>query len=133
MIYSGLYRRLFTMCFIELVDYNENMLHAKAAKKSTRTRRSKKSAAAATEEKTPKAYSLSISTTVSSAWGSAPGQDICICLRRNAASQMCGDCCAALRRIWLFVLPAYLRRRAAHSAAGWNVKGFQPITIHRNS
>ncbi len=31
-------------CFIELVDYNENMLTEKAAKKSTRTRRSKKSA-----------------------------------------------------------------------------------------
>ena len=35
------------MCFIELVDYNENMLKEKAAKKTTRTRRSKKSAAAA--------------------------------------------------------------------------------------
>lgn len=34
-------------CFIELVDYNENMLTEKAAKKSTRTRRSKKSAPAA--------------------------------------------------------------------------------------
>ena len=33
------------MCFIELVDYNENM--AKTVKKATRTRRSKKSAAAA--------------------------------------------------------------------------------------
>ena len=33
------------MCFIELVDYNENM--AKTKKKATRTRRSKKSAAAA--------------------------------------------------------------------------------------
>jgi large subunit ribosomal protein L17 len=33
-------------CFIELVDYNENMLKEKAAKKSARTRRSKKSAAA---------------------------------------------------------------------------------------
>ena len=29
-------------CFIELVDYNENMLKAKTAKKATRTRRSKK-------------------------------------------------------------------------------------------
>ena len=36
------------MCFIELVDYNENMAKEKAVKK-TRTRRSKKSAAAATE------------------------------------------------------------------------------------
>ena len=35
------------MCFIELVDYNENMLKEKAAKKATRTRRSKKSAAPA--------------------------------------------------------------------------------------
>ena len=35
-------------CFIELVDYNENMLTEKAAKKSTRTRRSKKSAPAET-------------------------------------------------------------------------------------
>ena len=33
------------MCFIELVDYDENMAK-KAAKKATRTRRSKKSAAA---------------------------------------------------------------------------------------
>ena len=33
-------------CFIELVDYNENMLKEKAVKK-TRTRRSKKSAVAA--------------------------------------------------------------------------------------
>jgi large subunit ribosomal protein L17 len=32
------------MCFIELVDYDENM--AKTQKKATRTRRSKKSAAA---------------------------------------------------------------------------------------
>ena len=31
------------MCFIELVDYNENMSNAKAVKKTTRTRRSKKS------------------------------------------------------------------------------------------
>ena len=31
------------MCFIELVDYNELMLNDKAAKKSTRTRRSRKS------------------------------------------------------------------------------------------
>ena len=34
------------MCFIELVDYDENMAKDKAAKKATRTRRSKKSAAA---------------------------------------------------------------------------------------
>ncbi|MCH5328723.1 MAG: 50S ribosomal protein L17 [Coprobacter sp.] len=33
-------------CFIELVDYNENMLKEKAAKKTTRTRRSKKKDAA---------------------------------------------------------------------------------------
>lgn len=33
-------------CFIELVDYDENMMKEKAAKKSTRTRRSRKSAAA---------------------------------------------------------------------------------------
>jgi large subunit ribosomal protein L17 len=32
------------MCVIELVDYNENMLKEKAAKKATRTRRSKKAA-----------------------------------------------------------------------------------------
>lgn len=32
------------MCIIELVDYNENMLKEKAAKKATRTRRSKKAA-----------------------------------------------------------------------------------------
>lgn len=33
-------------CFIELVDYNENMLKGKVAKKATRTRRSRKGAAA---------------------------------------------------------------------------------------
>lgn len=52
------------MCFIELVDYNENMAKDKVAKKATRTRRSKKAAetaapatveAPATEE--PKAES----------------------------------------------------------------------------
>lgn len=36
-------------CFIELVDYNENMLKEKAAKKAGRTRRSKKSTAAVAE------------------------------------------------------------------------------------
>ena len=35
------------MCFIELVDYNENMAKDKAAKKVTRTRRSKKNVVAA--------------------------------------------------------------------------------------
>lgn len=48
------------MSIIELVDYNENMLKEKAAKKSTRTRRSKKAATATTEaapvaEEAPKA------------------------------------------------------------------------------
>ena len=32
------------MCFIELVDYNENMAKEKVAKKATRTRRSRKTA-----------------------------------------------------------------------------------------
>ena len=41
------------MCFIELVDYDENMAKEKVAKKATRTRRSKKSAAVATEEQAP--------------------------------------------------------------------------------
>ena len=36
------------MCFIELVDYNENMAKEKVAKKATRTRRSKKAATAET-------------------------------------------------------------------------------------
>ena len=39
------------MCFIELVDYNENMAKEKVAKKATRTRRSKK----ATTEAAPAA------------------------------------------------------------------------------
>ena len=39
------------MCFIELVDYNENMAKT-AAKKATRTRRSKKSASAVAAEAT---------------------------------------------------------------------------------
>ncbi len=38
------------MCFIELVDYNENMLKQKTAKKATRTRRSSKKKEAATAE-----------------------------------------------------------------------------------
>ena len=37
------------MCFIELVDYNENMLKEKAAKKTGRTRRSRRSADKAAE------------------------------------------------------------------------------------
>ncbi|MBD5199596.1 MAG: 50S ribosomal protein L17 [Bacteroides sp.] len=36
-------------CFIELVDYNENMLKEKAGKKTTRTRRSRKTTAKAVE------------------------------------------------------------------------------------
>ena len=40
-------------CFIELVDYNENMLKEKAAKKATRTRRSKKNAEAAPAVEAP--------------------------------------------------------------------------------
>ena len=36
-------------CFIELVDFNENMLKAKTEKKTTRTRRSRKSSKPATE------------------------------------------------------------------------------------
>lgn len=39
-------------CFIELVDYNENMLKEKAEKKTTRTRRSKKSTAASAKNET---------------------------------------------------------------------------------
>jgi large subunit ribosomal protein L17 len=38
------------MCFIELVDYNENMAKEKVAKKATRTRRSKKAADSAAVE-----------------------------------------------------------------------------------
>ena len=38
------------MCFIELVDYDENMAKEKTAKKATRTRRSKKNTAAAAAE-----------------------------------------------------------------------------------
>lgn len=41
------------MCFIELVDYNENMAKAATAKKATRTRRSKKSAPAAEAPSAP--------------------------------------------------------------------------------
>lgn len=38
------------MCFIELVDFNDNMAKDKTAKKATRTRRSKKSVATASVE-----------------------------------------------------------------------------------
>ena len=41
------------MCIIELVDYNENMLKEKAAKKATRTRRSKKATAEAPATEAP--------------------------------------------------------------------------------
>lgn len=45
-----------SMCFIELVDYNENMLKDKAPKKSARTRRSRgKKAAEAPAAETPAA------------------------------------------------------------------------------
>mgnify|MGYP000033145133 CR=1 FL=1 len=37
------------MCFIELVDYNENMLKTATAKKATKTRRSRKKSTAAAE------------------------------------------------------------------------------------
>lgn len=40
-------------CFIELVDYNENMLKEKTAKKAGRTRRSRKSNAAPAVEAAP--------------------------------------------------------------------------------
>jgi large subunit ribosomal protein L17 len=40
-------------CFIELVDYNENMLKEKTAKKAGRTRRSRKSTAAPAAELAP--------------------------------------------------------------------------------
>jgi len=40
------------MCFIELVDYNENMLK-ETTKKATKTRRSRKKATTATAEATP--------------------------------------------------------------------------------
>ena len=43
------------MCIIELVDYNENMLKEKAAKKATRTRRSKKATTEAPAAETPAA------------------------------------------------------------------------------
>ena len=38
------------MCFIELVDYNENLLKEAAGKKKTKTRRAGKKAAAKAEE-----------------------------------------------------------------------------------
>lgn len=41
------------MCIIELVDYNENMLTTKAAKKATRTRRAGKKAVAPAAEAAP--------------------------------------------------------------------------------
>jgi large subunit ribosomal protein L17 len=43
------------MCIIELVDYNENMLTTKAAKKATRTRRTTKKAVAPAVEAAPAA------------------------------------------------------------------------------
>lgn len=51
-------------CFIELVDYNENMLKEKVAKKATRTRRSRKSAAteASKTEEAPKTEEASKET-----------------------------------------------------------------------
>ena len=54
------------MCFIELVDYNENMAKT-AAKKATRTRRSKKSAAATTEAPAAEATEASAEATTEEA------------------------------------------------------------------
>ena len=42
-----------SMCFIELVDYDDNMAKEKVVKKSTRTRRSKTAAAAPAAEEAP--------------------------------------------------------------------------------
>ena len=42
-----------SMCFIELVDYNENMLKTATAKKATKTRRSRKKSTAAAETEAP--------------------------------------------------------------------------------
>ena len=50
------------MCFIELVDYDENMAKA-AAKKATRTRRSKKAAATEAPAETPAAEAPAEATT----------------------------------------------------------------------
>ncbi|WP_299088970.1 50S ribosomal protein L17 [uncultured Bacteroides sp.] len=52
------------MCFIELVDYNENMAKEKVAKKATRTRRSKK---AATEVAAPAEAPVAEASTVEEA------------------------------------------------------------------
>ena len=41
------------MCFIELVDYNENMLKTATAKKATKTRRSRKKSTVAAETEAP--------------------------------------------------------------------------------
>lgn len=53
-------------CFIELVDYNENMLKEKAAKKS-RTRRSKKGAAAPAAEAAPAVEASAVEAPVAEA------------------------------------------------------------------
>ena len=45
-------------CFIELVDFNENMLKEKATKKATRTRRSKKTTAEAPVAEAPVAETI---------------------------------------------------------------------------
>ena len=50
------------MCFIELVDYDENMAKT-AAKKATRTRRSKKAAATEAQAETPAAEAPAEATT----------------------------------------------------------------------
>ncbi|MDO5571999.1 MAG: 50S ribosomal protein L17 [Bacteroidales bacterium] len=46
-----------SMCFIELVDYNENLLPEKSEKKATRTRRSKKKVEAPVAETSTEATS----------------------------------------------------------------------------
>ncbi|MDR1729743.1 MAG: 50S ribosomal protein L17 [Prevotellaceae bacterium] len=48
------------MCFIELVDYNENMLKQKTAKKATRTRRSSKKKEAAETTAAPETEVVAI-------------------------------------------------------------------------
>lgn len=57
------------MCFIELVDYNENMLSASEGKKSTRSRRSRKKATV-TAEAAPAATEASVEEPKAAAEGS---------------------------------------------------------------
>lgn len=63
------------ICFIELVDYDDNMAKDKVAKKATRTRRSKKSNAAAEGAAAPEAAATEAPATAEAPVAETPAEE----------------------------------------------------------